>query len=172
MQQVQGPHLGGSTVGAPAGTEGGSPHVIPQPPSRGPMYPTFRGTSYDPHKGHVGTGYETQRVQAGASYDAQRGSTGLVYDAQRGSTPSTHNTPAGHVSTHRSETQKGPGFYDGQSAPVYDMQRGSGDEVQREKGVTYDASSRGTVGSQGQVATNNLQYQSTPNTRAGNPVHR
>ncbi|KAL8471909.1 hypothetical protein ACS0TY_029226 [Phlomoides rotata] len=187
--QVQGPHLGGSSGGAPAGaagTEGGSPHVLTQPApygagtardaSRGPMYPAFRGTSYDPHKGHLGAGYETQRVQAGASYDAQRGPTG-----PGGPTPSSHNAPTG-LGYEAQSTQKGPGFevqrttpgfYDGQSAPVYDMQRGSGDDVQREKSIAYDASSRGTVGSQGQVAaTNNLPYQPTPNTRAGNPAHR
>lgn len=198
-------HLGtGVGPAGPAGTEGNSPHVTAQPApygsgaardaSRVPFYTAFRGTSYDPHRGHVGAGYdpqkghggagyEGQRVQTGASYDPQRGFTGPGYDAQRGPAAPVHNTARvpGYEAQrgHRSETQKGPGF---------EMQRTSGDEVQRganydaQKGATYDASSRGTAGPQGQVPMNNLPYPPTPSSRAGtgyesaargvNPVHR
>lgn len=195
-------HLGGGTGVGPAGparTEGNSPHVVAQPApygsgaardaSRVPFYTAFRGTSYDPHRGHVGAGYdaqkghggagyEGQRVQTGASYDPQRGLTGPGYDAQRG--PAAPRVPGYEAQRgHRSETQKGPGF---------EMQRSSGDEIQRganydaQKGATYDASSRGTAGPQGQVPMNNLPYPPTPSSRGGtgydssargvNPVHR
>ncbi|KAH6791279.1 sarcolemmal membrane-associated protein [Perilla frutescens var. frutescens] len=191
VQQGHGSHLGGGTgVGpaGPAGTEGNSSHVVAHPApygsgtahdvTRGQFYTAFRGTSYDPHMGHAGAGYDAQKGHggAGASYDVQRGPTASAhtprvpgYEAQRG---------------HRPETQKGPGYdgrkgsvYDGQGAPgpAYDIQRGSGDEVQ-------NASSRGTAGPQGQASMNNLPYPPTPSTRPGtgyelaargaNPVHR
>lgn len=189
VQQGHGSHLGGSTgvgPGGSAGTEGNSPHVVAQQPapygsgsgrdaSRGPFYTAFRGTSYDPYRGHGGAGYDAQKghVGAGGSYDGQRGGgAGAGYDAPR---VSGYEGLRGH----RPETQKGPG---------YDIQRGSGDEVQRggnyeaQKGGSYDASSRANAGPQGQVPMNNLPYPPTPSARAGtgyelaargaNPVHR
>ncbi|XP_042025248.1 protein FLX-like 2 isoform X1 [Salvia splendens] len=194
QQQGHGSHLGGGAglgPAVPAGTEGNSQPAPygsgnAQDASRGPFYPAFRGTSYDPQRVQTGASYGAQLGPTGTGYGAQLGPTGTGYDAQRGLAPSAHNAPRvpGYEAPrgHRSETQEGQG------APAYDIQRGSGDEAQRganyetQKGAIYDASSRGPAVHQGQVSMNNQPYQPTPNSRAGtgyevpshgvNPAHR
>lgn len=120
-QQGHGSNLGGVTGVGPAGptsTEGNSPHVVGNA-SRGPFYTTFRGTSYDPHRGpHVGAGYEGQRVQTGASYDAQKGPTAPTYDAQRGLAASSHNNHGAAYDIQRDEVQRGGATYEAQKGQV------------------------------------------------------
>ncbi|KAA8547841.1 hypothetical protein F0562_004270 [Nyssa sinensis] len=170
---------GGGTPGHVGAQSGPSPAMAGYDAQRGPNYEAQRGPGYDGQRvpgydahrasgydAHRGLGYETQRgpgydVQRGFAYDAYRGpgydgQRGLVYDAQRGSGYEAH---------------RGPG---------YDVQKGSSNDAT--KGPGYDAPSRGTVGSQGQVApANNAPYGSTtpPNRtgsgyeappRGGNPI--
>ncbi|CAK9134041.1 unnamed protein product [Ilex paraguariensis] len=142
---------GGSGAGA-----GGGPHVR----ARSGVSPAMAG--YDAQRVPSVPGYDVSRApgnnaQRGPRYNAQMGPS---HDMQRGSSY---------------DPQKLPG-YDGQRRPVYDAQRGSGYEAQRGpaydvlRGPSYDklkgagaagfdASSRGTVGLQGQAApVNNVRY--------------
>ncbi|KAL3624134.1 hypothetical protein CASFOL_032950 [Castilleja foliolosa] len=147
-QQGHGPHPGGNL---PAGN---SPHVLaqsgvygPGTAPRGPVYGVPRPTTgYDLHRGPAGSGYDAQGVaQTGPNYDALRGPTGPGYDAQ-----------------------KGPG-YNGQNVSGNDVQRGANYDAQK-SATSYDASTTGAVGPQGQVNMNNAPYGSAPSARGGYPA--
>ncbi|KAL7141210.1 hypothetical protein ABFS83_08G038300 [Erythranthe nasuta] len=146
---------GGGAAGAAAGTGGNSPHVVGQ---SAPYGSSRVGIGYDPQRGPTASAHNSNNN----NNNAQRGP---VYDGQRGNRPEPQ------------AVQRNPG-YGGPSAPVYNTQRGLGDENHTGANYEsqYDPLSRGggAVGgpTQGQVSANNVSYASTPNNRAGNPVRR